>query len=40
MWNVLSGNRLIDRRRKEEAHRKHLLALNAIKPMIDNRSPH
>jgi len=39
MWNVISGNRLIDKRRKQEAQRKHITALNKIKSMIDNHSP-
>ena len=39
MWNLVSSNRLIDRRQKQEAHRKHLLALNTIKASLDNGSP-
>ena len=39
MWNVVSGNRLLDKRRKQEAQRKHLTALNQIKSMIDNNTP-
>jgi hypothetical protein len=40
MWNVVSGNRLIDRRRKQEAQRRHLRALHKVKPSIDNHTPH
>lgn len=39
MWNVLSGNRLIDRRRKEEAQKKHLIALNKVRSQINNSAP-
>lgn len=39
MWNIVSGNRILDRRRKEEAQRRHLIALNRVKPMVDNHTP-
>ena len=39
MWNLVSGNRLIDRRLKQDAHRKHILALNNMKSSINNASP-
>lgn len=39
MWNLISGNKIIDRKLKQEAHRKHLRALHCIKPSIDNKSP-
>jgi len=39
MWNLVSGNRLIDRRLKQEAHRKHKHALNSIKSSINNVAP-
>jgi hypothetical protein len=39
MWNIVSGNRLIDRRMKQEAHRRHVQALYTIKPSIDNAPP-
>ena len=39
MWNMISGNRLIDRKRKEEAHRRHKLALFQIRGQIDNKTP-
>ncbi len=39
MWNLISGNKIIDRKLKQEAHRKHLRALHSIKPSIDNRTP-
>ena len=39
MWNMTSGNRLIDRKRKESAQKKHLLALNNVKSQVDNSAP-
>lgn len=39
MWNVISGNRLIDRKRKQEAQRKHVAALNNIKSLVNNSTP-
>jgi hypothetical protein len=39
MWNTISGNRLIEKRRKEEAHRKHIKALYNIRGKIDNSAP-
>ena len=39
MWNLMSSNRIIDRKLKQEAHRKHRKALNTVKPSIDNRAP-
>lgn len=39
MWNVLCGNRLIDKRRKESAQRKHITALNEVKSIINNHTP-
>ena len=39
MWNRVSGNKLLERKRKEEAFRKHVRALNTVKPMIDNSCP-
>ena len=39
MWNVRSGNRLVDRNMKESAHRKHLLALKRARGMVDHSSP-
>lgn len=39
MWNIISGNRVLDRKRKEEAHRKHISALHNIKSQIDTASP-
>ena len=39
MWNVRSGNRLVDRNMKETAHRKHLLALRRVRGMVEHSSP-
>jgi hypothetical protein len=39
MWNIVSGNRVIDRRRKSQAHRRHLDALLKAKPQINNLAP-
>jgi hypothetical protein len=39
MWNMISGNRLLDRKRKEEAQRKHIIALNNVKSKINNSAP-
>ena len=39
MWNLVSGNRLIDRRAKQEAHRRHIVALNTMKSSINNAPP-
>lgn len=36
MWNIITSNRLLDKKRKQEAQRKHLNALRNIKPSIDN----
>ena len=39
MWNVIVGNRLIDRKRKAEAQKRHVKALNNIRSLIDNSTP-
>lgn len=39
MWNVMSGNKLLDRKRKEEAHHKHIRALYSVKSQINNSTP-
>lgn len=39
MWNLVSANRIIDKRLKQEAHRKHLRALNTIKSSLNNKTP-
>lgn len=39
MWNIITSNRLLDKKRKQEAQRKHLAALRNIKPSIDNVEP-
>lgn len=39
MWNLVSGNKIIDRKLKQEAHRRHLRALHTIRGSIDNRPP-
>jgi hypothetical protein len=35
----MSGNRIIDRKLKQEAHRKHMRALNTVKSTINNKTP-
>lgn len=39
MWNTICGNKLIDRKRKEEAQKKHLLALSKVRSSINNSTP-
>lgn len=39
MWNVICGNKLLDRKRKEEAQKKHLLALSKVRSSINNSTP-
>ena len=39
MWNVIVGNRLIDRKRKAEAQKRHVKALDNIRSLIDNSTP-
>ena len=39
MWNIVSSNRLIDKKLKHEAHRKHVLALHTMKSSLNNNSP-
>lgn len=39
MWNVKSGNRLVERARTESAHRRHLQALGKVKGLVDHSSP-
>lgn len=39
MWNIVGGNRIIDRKLKQEAHRKHLQALHSVKATINNKPP-
>jgi hypothetical protein len=40
MWNYIASNRILDKKRKQEAQKKHLSALNNIKSQIDNTKPH
>jgi len=39
MWNYIASNRILDKKRKQEAQRKHLQALNNIKSQINNTRP-
>lgn len=39
MWNMVGSNRLIDKRLKQDAHRKHMQALHTMKPSLDNAAP-
>lgn len=39
MWNIKSSNRILDLKQKQEAHMRHLRALQNIKPSISIKEP-
>lgn len=39
MWNIKSSNRILDLKQKQEAHMRHLRALQNIKPSINIKQP-
>jgi hypothetical protein len=39
MWNVISSNRILDRKMKEKSYLQHKKTLLQIKSQIDNQSP-
>lgn len=39
MWNVRSGNKLVERNLKEAAQKKHIEALRKIRGQVDCSSP-
>lgn len=39
MWNRIASNRILDKKRKEEAQRKHLENLRNIKSQVNNSTP-
>lgn len=39
MWNIITSNRLVEKKKRQQAQRKHLNALRNIKPSIDNDQP-